>query len=145
MQAATLQHPQSGQPSWTAPTSFEEFVPQTQHQYEPTALNYNSDPFSLASTVQGLANTHQQPPMNPYAHDPNALASASFYQNAGTFAQPVSCSLSVSCSPSDASSVGTIPQLRADWPAQREPAPVPTNGPRLVHRGQAERRPAAES
>ncbi|RDI78833.1 hypothetical protein Vi05172_g11187 [Venturia inaequalis] len=88
MQAATLQHPQSGQPSWTAPTSFEEFVPQTQHQYEPTALSYNSDPFSLASTVQGLANTHQQPPMNPYAHDPNALASASFYQNAGTFAQP---------------------------------------------------------
>lgn len=135
MQAATLQHPQSGQPSWTAPTSFEEFVPQTQHQYEPAVMNYTTDPFALASTVQGLANTHQQPSINPYAHDPNALASASFYQNAGTFAQPVSCSLSVSCGPFNASSAGTIPQLRADRPAQGEPAPVSKNGPRLVHRG----------
>lgn len=89
MQAATLQHPQSGQPNWAAPTNFQEFVPQ---QYDATdasnMMTYN-DPFSLVSTVQGLANTHQQAPINPYAHDPNTLASASFYQNAGTFAQPV--------------------------------------------------------
>ncbi|QDS77819.1 hypothetical protein FKW77_005997 [Venturia effusa] len=87
MQAATLSQAPSGQPSWTASTNFEEFVPHAHPQYEPV-INFANDPFSLASTVQGLANTHQPPPMNPYAHDPNALASASFFQNAGTFAQP---------------------------------------------------------
>lgn len=59
-------------------------------------MNYANDPFSLGST-------HQQPPINPYAHDPNALASASFYQNAGTFAQPVSTPVPVSESPSNTS------------------------------------------
>jgi len=94
MQTATLQHPQSGQPNWAAP-SFQEFVPQqydasqmVQSNDASNMIAYN-DPFSLASTVQGMASTHQQPTINPYAHDPNTLATATFFQNAGTFAQPV--------------------------------------------------------
>lgn len=138
MQAATLQHPRSGQPNWAAPANFQEFVPQQYDATDASSMMTYNDPFSLVSTVQGLASTHQQPPINPYAHDPNTLASASFYQNAGTFAQPVTNLAPMNHVLSNASNTGAISQLRAHGPSQRELALVPKDSPRFIHCRQVE-------
>jgi PAB-dependent poly(A)-specific ribonuclease subunit 3 len=93
MQPATLHH--TIQPNWT-PQGFQEFVPQTydagqvpqQSDAQVNMIGYQ-DPFPLGNAVTGMANTHQPASINPYAHDPTALAGATYFQNAATFAQPV--------------------------------------------------------
>ena len=54
-----------------------------------TMMGY-SDPFAIASGVQGISGNHVTASLNPYAQDASALAGTAYYQNAPAFAQPVS-------------------------------------------------------
>jgi hypothetical protein len=97
---AALQPPttfaDSSQQSFQTP-QFQEFVPQQSYesgqvlphadQYGGAATYANLDSYALTSAM-GMANPQAQSQINPYAHDPAALANA-YYQNATTFAQPV--------------------------------------------------------
>jgi hypothetical protein len=87
--------PAQSQADWSA-RQFQEFVPQSYDSGQVmsqtdahSAANMigSYDPFALASTV-GLAG-HVATQMNPYAADQSSLASAAYFHNASTFAQPV--------------------------------------------------------
>ena len=92
--------PSHSQSSWSSGQGFQEFVPSTDYASQivqqsdsnaaaATMLGY-TDPFAMASGVQGISSSHVAATLNPYAQDPSSMTGAAYYQSANAFAQPVS-------------------------------------------------------